>query len=137
VGGLKKTAAVLVCLLAAACSSCASRAISTGDANEAQHAHSGQLDFTLVNFTGLTIQVIYISPHDSTGWEENVLGGEQLLDGESVGIKFSPEEKAAVWDIRAEDKDGKNFAEWKNLDLRGISKLTLSVDKEVAIAEAE
>lgn len=137
-GGLKKTAIVFICLFTAAVSSsCSSRAISTNDSNEARHASPGSLDFTLVNFTGLTIHVVYASPHDSPGWEENVLGGELLLDGDSVEIKFSPEEKAAVWDIRAEDKDGKNFAEWKNLDLRQISKLTLSVDKGVAIAEAE
>lgn len=135
--GLKKAAVVMVCLLAAACSSCSPSAISTSGASGAWHNSSRPLDFTLVNLTGLTIQVVYVSPHDSPGWEENVLGGDQLLDGESVEIKFNSEEKAAVWDIRAEDSGGKNFAEWKNLDLRGISKLTLSVDKGVAIAEAE
>jgi hypothetical protein len=135
--GLKKAAAILVCLLAAASSSCSSRVVPTGDENEAQHDSSGQLDFTLNNFTGTTLRAVYVSPHDSAGWEENVLGGEQLLDGETVEIRFGPEERAAVWDIRVEDVEGKNSAEWKNLDLRGISTLTLSVDKGVAIAEAE
>jgi hypothetical protein len=135
--GLKKTAVVAVCVLAAVSSSCSSHAVSTGDENEARRASSSQLDFTLNNFTGTMLRAVYVSPHESAGWEENVLGGEQLLDGDTVEIKFVPEEKAAVWDIRVEDVEGKNSAEWKNLDLRGISTLTLSVDKEVAIAEAE
>lgn len=134
--GLKKAAAVTVCLAAAVLSaSCSPRAVPTGDEGEARRASSGSLDFTLINFTGLTIRAVYVSPRESAGWEENVLGGDPLSDGESVEIRFSPDERAAVWDIRAED--GENFAEWKNLDLRGISKLTLSVDEGVAVAEAE
>ncbi|HEY0379761.1 MAG TPA: hypothetical protein VGC87_22770 [Pyrinomonadaceae bacterium] len=136
-GGLKKTAVVAACVLAAACSSCSSRAVPAGDEGEARQASSGQLDFTLNNFTGTTLRAVYVSPHDSPGWEEDVLGGVPLPDGEVVKLGFAAEERAAVWDIRVEDKEGKNFAEWKDLDLRGISELTLTVDKGIVIAEAE
>jgi hypothetical protein len=99
-------------------------------------ASPGTLDFTLINFTGLGLHAIYVSPHDSAGWEENVLGQDELFDSGIVEIKFAPEERAVRWDLRAEDKDG-NYAEWKNLDLREISKITLRRSETGAIAEVE
>jgi hypothetical protein len=53
-----------------------------------------------------------------------------------VRIRFSPEEKSAAWDLRVEDNNG-NSAEWKSLDLREFSRLTLRVDNDVAVAEAQ
>jgi hypothetical protein len=148
---------VLAWLLAVACS-CSPRAGSTGgeakndsrassapagataplagDSAKPVTASASALDFTLINFTGLELRAIYLSPHDSVGWEENVLGRDELFDGGIVEIKFAPEEKAVMWDLRAEDKDGNN-AEWKNLNLREISRITLRRGKEAAIAEAE
>jgi hypothetical protein len=130
-------------MVAVACS-CSSPAGSTsGEANHAARASSaapaasaGAPDFTVVNFAGTNHYAIYVSPHDSAGWEENLLGRDPLFDGDIVKIRFSPEEKAARWDLRIEDVDGNN-AEWKNLDLRSISKITLRLVDEVVIAEAE
>lgn len=99
-------------------------------------AFAGALDFTLVNFTGSRLNAIHVSPHHSAGWEENVLGQDKLFDGEIVEIKFAPEEKTAAWDMRVEDKYGNNV-EWKNLNLREISKITLRRGQHVMIAEAE
>lgn len=130
-GPKRRWAAVvaLTCLLAAACSR-------TPRPDSGRPA--GVLDFTLVNLTGSTLHAIYVSPHDSAGWGENLLGQDFLLDGENVRIRFSPEERTALWDLRVEDKDG-NYSEWKGLDLREISKLTLRVGggKDVMTAEAE
>jgi hypothetical protein len=124
----------LACLLVSAICSCSSRGTLTGsDANKTSRP---ALDFTLVNVTGSTLHAIYVSPHDSAGWEENVLGRDELLDSETVEIRFNPEEKSLVWDIRAEDGNGTN-AEWKNLNLRDISKITLRLGQDVVVAEAE
>ena len=132
--GLKKMLAVgvLAAGLLAACSP--GDGAGGGDAR----AFAGALDFTLVNFTGVTIRSVYISPHDSAGWEEDVLGRDILLNGGTVSISFSPEEQAVRWDLRVEDPDGNN-AEWRNLNLREISKVTLrlSGDRKAVIAEAE
>jgi hypothetical protein len=108
----------------------------TGDSATPGAASVGALDFTLVNFTRFNLHAIYVSPHDSTGWEENVLGRDQLYEGDFVKIRFSPEEKADIWDLRVEDENGNN-AEWKNLNLREISRITLRTGDNVLIAEAE
>jgi hypothetical protein len=156
-GRLKEV--VLGCLLAAAVCSCSTGGgPARGDANGALRsspgyrganataaagasgspvaASAGELDFALVNFAHLNLRAVYLSPRDSAGWEENVLGRDGLLDGEIVRIGFSPEEKSAEWDLRVEDNNG-NYAEWKSLDLREISRLTLRRDNDVAAAEAQ
>ena len=129
----------------ARCASCppsgaiASLASGSGDPNSASLAvPSGGLDFTLVNLSGLEIHAVYVSPHDSLGWEENIIGSDQLEDGEAVDIRFNPDEKHAMWDLRVVDNYGNN-AEWRDLSLREISKITIrtSLNQEDLQAEAE
>lgn len=150
---------MLACLLVGVACSCSSQSGSTRvDANESPQSSSNSagataqragdsaasaaasaaaLDFTLVNFTRFNLHAIYVSPHDSAGWEENVLGRDQLFDGDFIKIRFSPEEKADMWDLRVEDENGNN-AEWKNLNLREISRITLRTGDNFAVtAEAE
>ena len=86
------------------------------------------LGFTLSNFTGSNFRAIYISPSDSAGWEENILGGDVLADGSAITVRFSPEEKAALWDIRVETRRRK--AEWKGLELRDASRVTLFLSQD-------
>jgi hypothetical protein len=101
-------------------------------------ASSAMLDFTLINRTRSGIRAVYVSPHDSAGWEENVLGDEKLYNGQMVTIRFRPEAQAAVWDLRVE-LNHQDKAEWKNLTLREISKIILRVseDEQVFYAEIE
>lgn len=139
-------------LVAVACSSCAPRAEPSrgGDGNKPAPAFSDSSatttatattpaaapDFTFVNFSRFNLHAIYLSPHDSPGWEENVLGRDQLLDGAFVKIRFNPAEQAVKWDLRVEDEKG-NHAEWKNLDLREISLITLRFRNGAVLAEVE
>lgn len=99
-------------------------------------ARAGDQDFTLVNETGIEIHAVYISPHSSDDWEEDVLGKDTLPDGESVDIAFSRKEKAKVWDLRVEDKDGDSY-EWEKLNLLEISKVTLHYKKGKAWADLD
>lgn len=127
---------VLACLfVAAAACSAPSHTASTQEGGAAATSDT-TLDFTLVNFTRSNLHAVYVSPHDSPGWEENVLGRDQLPDGDTLKIRFRPEEKAAMWDLRVEDENGNNV-ELKNLNLREISKLTLRRGNNVVLAEAE
>jgi hypothetical protein len=112
----------------------ASNANSTNSAGAANTA--GAQDFTLVNKTGVEIHALHVSPHASDDWEEDVLGRDTLPDGASVDIKFNRDEKAALWDLRIEDKDG-NHIEWENLDLLKISKVTLHYKDGKGTAEVE
>lgn len=88
-------------------------------------AAAAQQDFTLVNATGVEIDKVFISPHSSDNWEEDILGQDTLPDGEKVDIKFHRAEKAPLWDLRIEDKQG-HAIEWESLNLLEISKLTLN-----------
>ncbi len=93
-------------------------------------------DFTLVNKTGVEIDKVYITPHDSDDWEDDILGRDTLPDGETVDIKFSRKETAKMWDLRVEDKQG-NAIEWDNLNLLEINKVTLYYKGGKATAETE
>jgi hypothetical protein len=93
-------------------------------------------DFTLLNETGVIIDKVYISPHDSDDWEEDVLGKDTLPSGESVDITFHRAEKSPLWDLRIEDSKA-NSIEWENLNLLEISKITLNYTDGKATAKTE
>ena len=97
---------------------------------------SGKQDFTLVNATGVEINAVHISPHSANDWEEDILGQDTLADGAHVDIHFKRGEKAAMWDLRIEDKSGSPI-EWENLNLLEISKVTLHYANHKATAEIE
>jgi hypothetical protein len=97
---------------------------------------AGAQDFTLVNATGVEINAVHISPHSANDWEEDILGQDTLPNGQKVDIHFKRGEKAAMWDLRIEDKAG-NPIEWENLNLLEISKLTLHYANNKATADIE
>ncbi|HVF45203.1 MAG TPA: hypothetical protein VM936_19410 [Pyrinomonadaceae bacterium] len=101
--------------------------------------NAGGSGFELINFTGSTLRAVHVSPSESKGWEENVLGADELDDGDAVNIRFSPEGRAVLWDIRIESADA-HYAEWKGLDLGDASRITLllgAVGEPTAVAEIE
>lgn len=110
----------------------------TGSASNSRPAaqEGGEQDFTLVNQTGVAIYKVFISPHDSDNWQENILDQDTLPNGQSVEIKFHRTEKAAMWDLRVEDKQG-NSIEWENLNLLEISKVTLVFKAGKGTAQVE
>lgn len=97
-------------------------------------AQNAELDFKLVNNTGVNISSIYIGPHDSDEWGDDVMEDDILRNGESLDITFHPKARSAMWDLRIEDKDGE-AVEWTNLDLTKINVLTIKIVKGKAIAE--
>jgi hypothetical protein len=99
-------------------------------------AFAGEQDFTAVNKTGVEIHKLYVSPHSSDDWGEDILGKDTLEDGQSVDIKFHRSEKAAHWDLRIEDSKG-NSLTWENLNLMEISKVTLHYKDGKAWADVE
>lgn len=149
-GSIKRAAVVsTLCLLAVACACSSQPSPGDGTAAAASNAQTASpagtnaaptdnLSFELVNFTGSTLRAVYVSPTDSKGWEENVLGSDEL-DDDALNIRFSPEERAVLWDMRVESADG-HHAEWKGIDLRGVSRITLllgAVGEPTAVAEVE
>ena len=96
----------------------------------------GKQDFTLVNMTGVEIHEVYISPHTTEDWEEDILGQDTLPNGDSVEITFSRTEKAKLWDLKIVDGKG-NAIEWERLNLLEISKVTLHYKNGKAWADLE
>ncbi|CAN5614648.1 hypothetical protein BH09VER1_BH09VER1_22020 [soil metagenome] len=92
----------------------------------AGRALAGDQDFTVHNETGVTIKELYVSPHSTEDWEENVLGKDSLKDGEEQEITFPKREKAENWDLKVVDSDG-NSVEWANLKLTEITDVTLTI----------
>ena len=87
-------------------------------------ARAGKQDFMLHNATGVEIHELYVSPHTSNDWEEDILGKDTLADGESVKITFEDREKHVHWDLKVVDGKG-NSIEWTDLNLVEISEVTL------------
>ena len=92
-------------------------------------ARSGKQDFMLHNQTGVEIHSVYVSPHSSDDWQEDVLGRDTLPNGESVKITFDDRDKHAHWDLKVTDKDG-NSLEWYDLNLVEIEQVTLHWDAQ-------
>jgi len=90
-------------------------------------AREGQQDFILHNQTGVEINSLYVSPHDSDDWEEDILGQDTLANGESLKISFDDRDKRVHWDLKVTDKEG-NSLEWEDLNLVEISEVTLHWD---------
>ncbi|MGI8555643.1 MAG: hypothetical protein ACR2LT_04730 [Pyrinomonadaceae bacterium] len=86
--------------------------------------HFGDQDFTLVNSTGVEINALYITPHNSKDWGEDILGVDTLLNGKETLITFPSKTTAKIWDLRIEDEDG-GYLEWDNLNLLKISSVEL------------
>ena len=63
-------------------------------------------NFTLRNQTGVEIHQLFLSPHSSDDWEEDVLGREALPDGERIQINFDDRDKHEMWDLKVVDGKG-------------------------------
>jgi len=87
-------------------------------------ARAADQDFTLHNKTGVEIHELYVSPHSTNEWEEDVLGQDKLADGEELDISFSPKEDSEDWDIKVVDGQG-NSITWESLKLTEITDVIL------------
>ncbi len=102
----------------------------------AANSLAGKQDFTLVNKTGFDIHEVYVSPHSSDDWEEDVMGKGILADGQSIAVKFERTDKTKEWDLKVVDGNGKATV-FEKLDLLQISKATLHFKDGKASADVE
>lgn len=66
----------------------------------------------ITNRTGYTLYYMYISPPDSNSWEEDVLGNDVLVDGDTQRVTITGY-TAPYFDIRLVDEDGDSYTFWK------------------------
>jgi len=86
-----------------------------GVANASSHA------FYLVNYTGVDLYGVYVSPSSSEKWGPNILNGV-LPNGYQVQVTlffYSPS-----WDLMIQDRYG-NRVYWRNISLSDIDRYTL------------
>jgi hypothetical protein len=102
----------------------------------AGYARGGKQDFVLHNETGVEIHELYVSPHSSNNWGEDVLGQDTLAPGASVKVTFDDQEKTVKWDLKVADGN-KHTIEWENLDLSKISEATLHYKEGKAWADVK
>lgn len=93
----------------------------------------GEQDFILVNKTGVEIYALYVTPHKSKTWGEDVLGIDTLYHNEYTTITFAPKTRSTYWDLRIEDDEG-NYIEWYKFNLKQISKIQLFYENGEATA---
>ena len=87
-------------------------------------AQRRNLDFTLVNKTGVDIMEVYLSPTSDNEWGEDVMGKDILESGQKVDITFSSAETECNWDLKVVDEDDDDII-WTKLNLCTANEITL------------
>ena len=90
-------------------------------------AFAGHQDFVLKNQTGRDIVDIYITPSQSTSWDEDILGVDILYNGDETTVVFDRSEKNRYWAMMATFSDGSNYV-WEDIDLFTVSEITSRFD---------
>lgn len=92
-------------------------------------AFAGEQDFKLINKTGYQIDEVYVSRASSSSWGKDMMGRDALAADESVNLTFNAPANACKWDMKVKYNDG-DTAEWTNLNLCSIDKVTLFWDRK-------
>lgn len=97
---------------------------------------NGRQNFSLENHTGYKISEVYVSPSKASTWEDDVLGKDELANGETVAIRFSRSDKSCNWDLKVVYDDG-DTSEWEDFNLCKISIIRLFYDRKKNTSWAE
>lgn len=90
-------------------------------------AHASDADFVLKNKTGYQIDEVYVGPHSSRNWGNDIMGSASLSDGQTATITFPHASTACKFDIKVKYNDG-DTAEWGNIDLCQYESISLFWD---------
>lgn len=93
-------------------------------------AGDAKQNFVLANDTGFAIKSVYVSPHRSDNWEEDVLGSDVLEDKSNVRIRFAAKTQTCKWDMKVVYQIDNSNAFWKNIDLCKVGHITLHYNKK-------
>lgn len=96
-------------------------------------ARAGDQDFLLVNQTGKVIDQLFVVPNHARTWEEDILGRDVLLNGESTTIRFSHQERDCLWDLMVVDKQGEELW-WEDIDLCQHQRVVLTIERGEPVA---
>lgn len=82
------------------------------------------LSFNLVNKAGSAVVAFHVSHTGTKQWEENLLAGHYLPNGNQIDIIIADGRTTCVYDILTEFKDGDTVEDY-NLDLCQLGSYTL------------
>ena len=89
----------------------------------------GKQDFRIVNKTGYDIDEVYVSPSRSNNWGKDVMGDGTLDNNKYRNIVFKPNARACHYDLKVVYSD-KDEAEWSDIDLCTVEKITLHYNRK-------
>lgn len=75
---------------------------------------------TVHNRTDSTLLSLYGSNRDASGWEEDIMGPDLLLSGETVDVNFDDSSGYCIFDLRATFDDGSEAVKY-GVDVCAIS----------------
>jgi hypothetical protein len=104
--------------------------------NTPAYADNKKLDFALVNKTGYGIKEVYIGPHSSDEWGENLIN-DAFENGETLNISFDSHATATRWDIKIVWVDPDSPVQWMNCKLSGISKFIMHYNRDTGETSAD
>jgi hypothetical protein len=96
----------------------------------------GKQNFTLVNQTGYDISEVYVSPNNSSDWEEDVLGEDILKNRDDVVIRFHRATEQCLWDMKVVYVDDDSSAIWQDIDLCKVSEVTTHYNRKTDTTSA-
>jgi hypothetical protein len=98
-------------------------------------AFASDADFKLKNKTGYQIDEVYVSPHSSKNWGNDIMGRDALADDEAVNITFPHGGNACHFDIKVKYHDN-DTAEWSDVDLCQYEVVSLFWDSKNQVTRA-
>jgi hypothetical protein len=93
-------------------------------------AQEAKQDFTLVNKTGYALNEAYLAPADTNEWQEDFLGKDQLDDGDTKKVHFSPKAKTCKWDLQVVYTEDNSKVVWRNIDLCTVDRITIFYNRK-------
>lgn len=99
-------------------------------------AFASDADFKLNNKTGYQIDEVYVAPHSSNNWGNDIMGRGALADGEAVNIVFPHGGSACMFDIKVKYHVDSTTAEWGNVNLCQFETISLFWDANAQVSRA-
>lgn len=98
---------------------------------------ASDLDFVLVNHTSRSFEALYITNRDNKDWDGNLLPkGKILPAGGKITVKFSSPAENSTWDINVVDDDSL-AVRFDAVKLAGVDQITLQEKNGKVTAEIE
>jgi len=78
----------------------------------------------IVNHVNKSIHRIYVSEARAGQWQDDLLGEDVIIPGETVKVTFENRHRACVWDVKVVDLDGVEYA-YPSVNLCELSTITV------------